>query len=144
MSSIPRGDSGDTKGSLAPRFHALASYGLTTLSHHIHQLNQRFWHDLKTGKPVEDTPELLASKIALMHSELSEALEGLRKGEPDKHLPHRAAEEVELADAVIRIFDYCARRGFDIGAAMAEKLEYNKTREDHSDAARRAAGGKKF
>lgn len=124
--------------------HALTAHGLTTLSHHLHQLNQRFWCDLKTGEPVEDTPELLASKIALMHSELSEALEGLRKGKPDDHLPHRQAEEVELADAVIRIFDYCARRGFDIGAAMAEKLEYNKGRLDHSNEARRLPGGKKF
>lgn len=131
--------------STTPRgHHALTANGLTTLSHHIHQLNQRFWRDIHTGEPVQDTPELLASKIALMHSELSEALEGLRKGKPDDHLPHRQAEEVELADAVIRIFDYCARRGFDIGAAMAEKLEYNSTRVDHTDAARRAKHGKKF
>ena len=117
---------------------------LNSLADFIHAQNAHFWRDLTTGAALEDAPELLASKIALMHSELSEALEGLRKGKQDDHLPHRRAEEVELADAVIRIFDYCARRRFDIGGAISEKMEYNRTRQDHTDKARRAAGGKKF
>ena len=123
---------------------AAYAYALNSLAEHVHHLNAHFWQDLDTGKPVPDSPELLASKIALMHSELSEALEGLRKGKLDDHLPHRSAEEVELADALIRILDYCARRDFDIGNAVAEKLAYNTTRQDHTRSARRAAGGKKF
>ena len=47
------------------------------------------------------------SKIALMHSELSEALEAVRKGRPkDQHLPERDNLTVELADCVIRIMDF--------------------------------------
>ena len=34
-------------------------------------------------------------------------------------------------------------RGFDIFGAMEEKIEYNKTRADHSREARAKAGGKK-
>lgn len=122
----------------------LWTYSVNALADRIHALNQHFWRNLKTGRRVKDTPELLASKIALMHSELSECLEGLRKGKKDDHLPHRLAEEVELADLIIRALDYAARRRFDIGMAIAEKLEYNKSRADHTDKARRAAGGKKF
>jgi NTP pyrophosphatase (non-canonical NTP hydrolase) len=79
-----------------------------------------------------------------MHSELSEALEGIRKGKRDDHLPHRLAVEVELADAVIRIMDYCGARGLDLGGAMGEKLAYNKQRQDHKVENRRKSGGKAF
>lgn len=83
-------------------------------------------------------------KIALIHSEISEALEGLRTSCQDKHLPHRLSVEVELADACIRIFDLAGAMGLDLGGAIAEKLEYNQTRADHKREAREAEGGKKF
>lgn len=85
-----------------------------------------------------------AAMIALEHSELSESLEGVRKGGMDKHLPHRTVEEVEAADAIIRIFDRMALGGFDIGGAIVEKLRYNASRQDHTPEARAAEGGKKF
>lgn len=81
---------------------------------------------------------------SLMHSELSEAFEGLRKGGMDKHLPHRTAESVELADLLIRVFDYAGHCGFDLDGAVREKLEYNRTRHDHKPEVRAAEGGKKF
>jgi NTP pyrophosphatase (non-canonical NTP hydrolase) len=83
-------------------------------------------------------------KIALIHSEVSEALEGVRKGRQDEHLPHRTSEEVELADAIIRIMDYAGARGLDIGGAIEEKMAYNAKREDHKVEARTAIGGKAF
>ena len=59
--------------------------------------------------------------IALMHSELSEALEAYRKGD-DGHVVE------EFADVLIRIFDMCAARGMDLERAVKEKMAFNKTR----------------
>lgn len=87
---------------------------------------------------------LFAEKLCLVHSEVSEAMEGHRKGLPDDKLPHRDMAEVELADAVIRIFDLAGAMGYDLGAAIAEKLVFNATRRDHSLESRNAPGGKSY
>lgn len=60
-----------------------------------------------------------------MHSELSEAMEGERKGLMDDKLPHRRMAEVELADTLIRIFDYAGGFGYDLQGAYEEKMAYN-------------------
>ncbi len=60
--------------------------------------------------------------IALMHSELSEALEAMRN-----HLGKDAVAE-ELADCCIRIFDYCGAREINLEEALLKKMSYNKTR----------------
>lgn len=85
-----------------------------------------------------------AELICLMHSELSEAMEGVRKDLMDDHLPHRKMEEVELADCMIRILDYCGAYDLDIGGALIDKVEYNKHREDHKPSERNKPNGKKF
>lgn len=87
---------------------------------------------------------LVAQKLCLVHSEVSESMEGHRKGLMDDKLPHRPMVEVELADAVIRICDLAGAMGMDLGGAIAEKLAYNAQRADHKPEARAAAGGKAY
>jgi len=67
--------------------------------------------------------------IALMHSELSEALESLRHGDPPSdHIPKFTGAEEELADVIIRIMDMAKGRGLRVAEAMVEKVKFNKTR----------------
>lgn len=87
---------------------------------------------------------LVGQKLMLVVSEVSEAMEGHRKGLQDDKLPHRPMVEVELADAVIRIADLAGALGLDLGGAIAEKLEFNAQRPDHKLEARAAAGGKAY
>lgn len=108
-----------------------------------------WWTNLATGEtttsvqgepPRVNVPE----KLCLIHSEISEGMEGFRKGLMDDKLMHRTMLEVELADAVIRCFDLAGGLGLELGEAIAEKLQYNASRADHKPAARLAEGGKKF
>lgn len=75
--------------------------------------------------------------IALMHSELSEALEGLRKPGPSDKIPEFSQVEEELADTVIRILDYSEARNLRLYDAILAKCDYNTGREHKH-------GGKKF
>lgn len=120
-----------------------AASGITTAVSLCHGLAKRagWWNDPATGE-LKDRND--GEMIALMHSELSEALEGLRKNKNDDHLPHRKSVEVELADTLIRIFDFAGARNLDLAGALIEKLAYNQRRADHKPAARLEADGKKF
>ncbi len=100
------------------------------------------WHtNIETGELLERNK---AEMLCLIHSEISEAMEGERKGLMDDHLPNRPMAEVELADAVIRIMDYAGRWGYDIGGAILEKMDYNTRRADHKIENRKKEGGKNF
>lgn len=101
-------------------------------------------HATAVDKGWWDQPREFGTVIALIHSELSEALEEYRKGYEPDHIycmhsditaPHLEGTNckpegvpIELVDAIIRILDYCGRAGIDVDAAMEYKLTYNLSR----------------
>lgn len=68
-------------------------------------------------------------RLALIHAELSEALEYFRHGNPPSdHIPEFSGVEEELADAVIRCMDLADERGWSLGSAIVAKMKFNATR----------------
>lgn len=106
-----------------------------------------WWLDTETGEDVRTWPKKflalwVMAKLALVHTEVSEGVEGYRKGKQDDHLPHRSMLEVEMADAIIRILDLAGGLSLDVAGAIIEKLAYNQQRQDHKLSSRVAEGGK--
>jgi NTP pyrophosphatase (non-canonical NTP hydrolase) len=118
-----------------------AEIWLNKLSQIVHEANAKWWHDPITGDRIERNK---GEQLMLIVSEISEAMEGERRNLRDDKLPHRSMAEVEMADALIRILDYCAGHGYDLGGAFAEKMHYNTNRIDHTIEHRLSDHGKKW
>lgn len=107
---------------------------LTMLSRlaHDNSRGKGFWSLIEELKSHPRFTELEViwklSRVALMHSEASEALEGIRKDLPDDHLPNRSMEVAELADIVIRILDYAGAYQLPLATVILEKMSYNAGR----------------
>lgn len=84
------------------------------------------------AKGWHDEPRTFGEIIALMHSELSEALEDHRNGREINEIYYEGDKPcgipIELADVVIRIFDACGKYGIDLEEAIEEKMAYNASR----------------
>ncbi len=114
------------------------------LQHEVWKIaEEKGWHE---GEPIS-----FGEFISLCHTELSEAFEIYRergvcgityvklsetlehttRGEVDMELPISGPEgiPIELADVIMRIFDYCETKGINLQKALEAKMEYNKTRE---------------
>lgn len=87
---------------------------LNALAAECHAANQHWWHDPRTGERLDRNKGEL---LMLIVSEVAEAMEGERKNLMDDKLPHRKMAEVELADVLVRVFDYA-------GAFQVELHEY--------------------
>lgn len=79
----------------------------------------------------EDQPSF-PEVAALIHSEVSEAVEEYRKGMYTCKVYYEDGKPmgipIEMADAVIRIMDYCEHAGIDLDYAICLKARYNQTR----------------
>ncbi|MBX4941198.1 hypothetical protein HJA97_27500 [Rhizobium binae] len=113
---------------------------------HAQSRKAGWYTNLATGREKERN---LGEMLMLIVSEVAEAMEGERKSIGgkvlmDDKLPNRPMAEVELADIMIRVGDYAAYRGYDLGGAIVEKMRFNAQREDHKIENRLKAGGKAF
>lgn len=88
---------------------------------------QKKVHQIAKTKGWWEHNRNLGELIALMHSELSEALEYMRHGNPaSDHIQDFSGVEEEFADVIIRIMDLSQEQDYDVAGAIEAKIEFNK------------------
>jgi len=76
-----------------------------------------------------EEPRSVGEVLMLMVTELSEAMEAYREGNPESDkIPGFSKLEEELADVIIRVLDFAGSEGLDIEGALLAKMTYNETR----------------
>lgn len=101
----------------------LMDYGLDALSATLHEtaIEKGFWDG-------EITHDKIGNKLALVHSEVTEVLEAIRKDKGSKEIVE------EMSDIIIRLLDlYAAMRNSEIitdslEEALENKINKNKSR----------------
>lgn len=86
---------------LPRKFFPQSNQSFLSYFFHIHRLNRKWWY----AENGDKLPRDMDTHFALMTSELSEALEALRKNKKDDHLPQFDGIVVELGDFIIRLAD---------------------------------------
>ena len=95
---------------------------------------QRGVHETAVAHGWWDQPRAVLEALALVHAEISEAVEEYRIDNANLADVRRSDTGkpegfgVELADAIIRILDLCEHLGIDMETLLTEKNEYNRTR----------------
>lgn len=112
---------------------------------HDENIAAGWWTDPATGAQLDRN---MGELLCLVHSEISEGMEGYRKRLADDKLPQYPMLNVELGDAVIRILDIMGSRmrmgEVGLGEVVEAKRAFNRVREDHQKEARLKANGKRF
>ena len=111
---------------------------------HKASYNNGWWHDPDTGEelPTEGFlgAHVIGCKIGLIHSEVSEIMEGHRKQKMDDKLPEYEAADVEIVDTIIRLFDLAGKRRTPVTEIYHKKMGYNDERIDHKISDRKSGG----
>lgn len=94
---------------------------LNALAQEVVTINHANGWNVVRPEEWDENPHKIPALLALIHSEVSEALEDFRKG-------NREHFSEEMADVVIRCLDLCGGMGIDLDAAVAAKLAKNRQR----------------